>query len=212
MICMETVSKVRGWVKADGMSIREVCRKTGLSRNTVRKYLRDENVEPQYRAGSLRGSRRLLDHEVHLRLMYEADLSRPVRERRSMQGLYEALLCDGYLGSYDTVRRSILRLKGHNFGIGQGYIPLEFDAGDALQFDWSHEVVVLGGVEQKIRLAHFRLCHSRKPFIVAYLRESQEMVLDAFQPCFCFLWRCSPPRHHRQPQDDGRLYWQGQRT
>ena len=195
---METVSKVRRWVKADGMSIREVCRKTGLSRNTVRKYLRDENAEPQYRLTKPRSSRRLLDHEVHLRAMYGEpwaatgssamanDLAKPSRERRSMQGLFEALVCEGYTGSYDTVRRYIVRLKGSCASIGQGYIPLEFDAGDALQFDWSHEVVVLGGIEQKIRVAHFRLCHSRKPFIVAYLREAQEMVLDAFNRALVF--------------------------
>lgn len=186
MICMETVSKVRRWVKADGMSIKEVARRTGLSRNTVRKYLRDENAEPRYRMSQERSSRRLLEHEVHLRGMYEADLARPLRERRSMQGLYEALVVEGYTGSYDTVRRYVVRLKGSTAGVGQGYIPLEFDAGDALQFDWSHEVVVLGGVEQKIKVAHFRLCHSRKPFIVAYLRESQEMVLDAFNRAFAF--------------------------
>ena len=183
---METVSKVRRWVKADGMSIREVCRRTVLSRNTVRKYLRDENAEPQYRMTKPRSSRRLLDHEVHLRAMYEGDLAKPSRERRSMQGLFEALVCEGYTGSYDTVRRYIVRLKGSCASIGQGYIPLEFNAGDALQFDWSHEVVVLGGVEQKIRVAHFRLCHSRKPFIVAYLREAQEMVLDAFNRALAF--------------------------
>ena len=89
---METVSKIRRWVKVDGMSIKEVVRRTGLSRNTVRKYLRDENAEPQYRMTKERGSRRLLDHEVHLKGMYEADLSRPPRERRSMQGLYEDLV------------------------------------------------------------------------------------------------------------------------
>ncbi len=183
---METVSKVRRWVKADGVSIREVCRKTGLSRNTVRKYLRDDNAEPRYRMSAPRGSRRLLEHEVHLKGMYEADLCRPARERRSMRGLYESLVCEGYTGSYDTVRRYIVGLKGGGSGIGQGYIPLEFDAGDALQFDWSHEVVVLGGLEQKIRVAHFRLCHSRKPFILAYLRESQEMVLDAFNRALTF--------------------------
>ena len=183
---METVSKVRRWVKADGMAIREVCRRTGLSRNTVRKYLRDENAQPQYRQSVPRVSRRLLEHEVHLKAMYEADLARPFRERRTMQGLYEALVCEGYTGSYDTVRRYVMRLKGTCGGLGRGYVPLEFDAGDALQFDWSHEVVVLGGIEQKIRVAHFRLCHSRKPFIVAYLRESQEMVLDAFNRAFAF--------------------------
>ena len=88
MICMETLAKVRRWVKADGLSIKEVVRRTGLSRNTVRKYLRDEHVEPQYRMSTPRGSRRLLDHEVHLKGMYEGDLAKPSRERRSMQGLY----------------------------------------------------------------------------------------------------------------------------
>ena len=108
MICMETIAKVRRWVKADGLSIKEVVRRTGLSRNTVRKYLRDEHVEPQYRMSTPRGSRRLLDHEVHLKGMYEGDLAKPSRERRSMQGLYEALVCEGYTGSYDTVRRYIV--------------------------------------------------------------------------------------------------------
>ncbi|SEM40540.1 hypothetical protein SAMN05443999_12810, partial [Roseovarius azorensis] len=55
-----------------------------------------------------------------------------------------------------------------------------FAAGDALQFDWSEEYVLLGGVEHKVHVAHFRLCHSRKPFVVAYMNEKQEMVLDAF--------------------------------
>ncbi len=59
-----------------------------------------------------------------------------------------------------------------------GYIPLEYDAGDALQFDWSHEVVTLAGVDIKIYAAHFRLCHSRKPFVVVDFREARERVLD----------------------------------
>ena len=63
-------------------------------------------------------------------------------------------------------------LKADGSELLQAYIPLHFKAGDALQFDWSEEHVVLGGVEQKIKVAHFRLCHSRKPFIVAYPGES----------------------------------------
>lgn len=178
--------KVRRWVLADGMSIREVSRKTGLSRNTIRKYIREERADPKYRQGRDRPSRRLLSHEVHLKGMYLADLCLAPRERRTMQGLYEALVCEGYTGSYDTVRRYIVRLKDKGGTSSQGYIPLQFDAGDALQFDWSEEVVVLAGEAQKIKVAHFRLCHSRKPFLIAYFRETQEMVLDAFNEAFAF--------------------------
>jgi transposase len=45
--------------------------------------------------------------------------------------------------------------------------------------DWSHELVEVGGVLVKVKVAHFRLCYSRMPFCVAYHRESLEMLLDA---------------------------------
>ncbi len=98
---MESVAKIRRCVLADGMSIREVSRRTGFSRNTVRKYLRDENVEPRYRLKSPRQGRRLLEHDQQC----------AARERRSMRGLFEALDIQGFEGSYDTVRRYIVRLK-----------------------------------------------------------------------------------------------------
>ncbi|MEM1346389.1 MAG: IS21 family transposase [Pseudomonadota bacterium] len=182
---METVIKVRRWVMAEGLSIREVSRRTGLSRNTVRKYLRSEHSEPRYRQHKPRALRSLLEYEARLRALFEADSQRAPRERRSLRGLYDALVLEGFEGSYDTVRRYVLRLKACR-GEARGYVPLEFDAGDALQFDWSHERVCLGGVDTKVYVAHFRLCHARKPFVRAYLRESQEMVLDAFNQALAF--------------------------
>lgn len=44
----------------------------------------------------------------------------------------------------------------------------------------------LSGVMQPVKVAHFRLAHSRKPFVIAYLRETQEMVLDAHNHAFAF--------------------------
>lgn len=57
--------------------------------------------------------------------------------------------------------------------------PLWFAPGEAYQFDFSHEVVVLGGVTTTVKVAHLRLCHSPMRLVVAYLRETQEMVFDA---------------------------------
>ena len=58
---------------------------------------------------------------------------------------------------------------------GAVFIPLWFAPGEAYQFDWSHEVVVLGGVTTIIKVAHVRLCHSRMFLVLAYPRETQEM-------------------------------------
>ena len=183
---METVSKIRRWIKCGEKSIHQVSRETGLSRNTIRKYLRDENAEPKYKRSKPTQSKRLVEYEALLREMYTADLGHAPRARRTMRGLYEALVIKGFEGSYDTVRRYIIGLKASSGDVTKGYIPLEFDAGDALQFDWSHEIVSLNGVDQKVYAAHFKLSHSRKPFVVVYHRESQEMVLDAFNKAFTF--------------------------
>ncbi len=44
----------------------------------------------------------------------------------------------------------------------------------------------LGGIVRKIKAGHFRLCYSRKMFVVAYPCETQEMVLDAHNRAFIF--------------------------
>ena len=108
---METVAKIRRLHLADRLSIRSITRKTGLSRNTIRKYLRSNEVQPRYRLNSPRPSRRLVEHEVRLQDLYAADALRSGREQMTMQGFYDILVQEGFEGSYDTVRRYILRLR-----------------------------------------------------------------------------------------------------
>jgi hypothetical protein len=64
------------------------------------------------------------------------------------------------------------------------FVPLSFAPGDAYQFDWSHEVVLLSDVTVTVKVAHVRLCHSRMLFVRAYPRETQEMVFDAHDRAF----------------------------
>jgi hypothetical protein len=39
-------------------------------------------------------------------------------------------------------------------------VPLAFAPGEADQFDWSHEIVVLDGVTSSVKVAHVPVCHS----------------------------------------------------
>ncbi|KPQ06841.1 MAG: putative Transposase [Rhodobacteraceae bacterium HLUCCA12] len=113
--------------------------------------------------------------------------------------LSEAIVAEGNTGSYSPVQRFVSALmKSVGISVCDAFIPLHFALGDALQFDWSEEYVLLGGVEHKVHVAHFHLCHSRKPFVVAYMNESEpvnaigsrkranEMVLDAFVQALAF--------------------------
>jgi transposase len=68
----------------------------------------------------------------------------------------------------------------------KAFIPLVFPPGETCQFDWSEEIVELGGLDRKIKVGHLRLCHSRKMFVVGCPCETQEMALDAHNRAFVF--------------------------
>ena len=112
----------------------------------------------------------------------------PKAQRRTARRLFEGLQVEGYRGAYDSVQRFVQRWKTAKTGpsMTQAYVPLSFAPGEVCQFDWSHEHVELNGVMQTIKVAHFRLAFSRQMFVVAYPRETQEMVFDAHNRAFAF--------------------------
>jgi len=185
VLCMETVLKIRRLCLVEGQSISEVARRFQLSRTTVRKYLKDPSP-PAYHQTHPRPKPQLAAFETQLTDWLEQDLKRPKREQRSAMRLFEDLQREGYRGAYDSVVRHVRAHRQSPSRSADAYIPLSFDPGEAYQFDWSHEMVDLGGIAQKIKVAHFRLCYSRKLFVVAYHRESLEMVLDAHRRALVF--------------------------
>ena len=107
------------------------------------------------------------------------------RERLTLIRLFEELRGIGYGGGYDAVRRYARQWsKERGASAAAAYVPLLFGPGEAYQFDWSHEVVLLSGVTVIVKAAHVRLCHSRMPFVRVYPRETQEMVFDAHDRAF----------------------------
>ena len=174
---METIRKVR-LALSKGMSIREVAKKFSKSRNTIRKILRSEETsftyqrkEQQYPA--------LGGHIEALERLLEAEAAAAPSKRRTMLSLYEELQGQGYQGSYSSVRRYAGQWKGARTSLADVYIPLTFDKGEAFQFDWSSEEVEIDGDVIRVGVAHFRLCHSRMSFLVAYPLQRMEMLLDA---------------------------------
>ena len=184
---METIGKIRRRHLLGNENISTVARSLNLSRNTVKKYLKATEA-PRYQR----------QHQPHPKLgsfldtlttWLEQDHHLPKAQRRTARRLFECLQAEGYAGAYDSIQRHVKAWKATKPGTlqpTQAFVPLSFPAGDACQFDWSYEQVVLGGATQTIKLAHFRLAHSRQPFVIAYPRETQEMVMDAHVQAFAF--------------------------
>jgi transposase len=114
-----------------------------------------------------------------------ANEGKAARERLTLIRLFEELHGLGYDSGYDAVRRYARQWsKERGASTAAAYVPLTFAPGEAYQFDWSHEVVLLSGVTVIVKAAHVRLCHSRMLFVRAYPRETQEMVFDAHDRAF----------------------------
>ncbi|VAW50558.1 hypothetical protein MNBD_GAMMA06-100 [hydrothermal vent metagenome] len=83
--------KVRRRILVENQSIRAVSRETGLSRNTIRKYCRDDSP-PKYERKVPTALHVLKDYEGQLTQWFDADLKRPNREKRTVQKLFEKRL------------------------------------------------------------------------------------------------------------------------
>ena len=186
MIDVDLLSVIRRWHGRDKLSGREISRRTGLSRHTIRKYLALGITEPKYPP---RKSISKLDpyaEKLSIWLKREAGASR--KRRRSLKQLHCDLVTLGYEGSYDRVAafarvwRQRQREADQRASKGT-YVPLVFAPGEAFQFDWSEDWAYVGGRKMKLQVAHFKLCHSRAFMLRAYPLQTHEMLFDAHNHC-----------------------------
>lgn len=183
MLIMETVLKIRRMHQVDGLSISAIAKLTTLSRNTVRKYLRQSSSEPPTYRRQQPAKPKLGEFEQTLLQWLDLDAKRPKRQRRCARQLFEDLQRQGYQGAYDSVQRFVRDHKKRPARTA-AFVPLRFAPGEAYQFDWSEEEVEIAGVVQRVKAAHFRLTHSRQPFVMVFPRETQEMVFAAHDAAF----------------------------
>ena len=187
MVTVDTIGKVRRAHFVQGRKIKAIAREMKLARNTVREIIRAEAQTEHRYVRKDQPLPQLGAHVTPLEAMLVANLTVSRRERLTYQRMFEELRSGGYTGGYDAVRRF-----GGAWAVREGertaaaFVPLIFAAGEAYQFDWSHEIVVLDGVTTTVKVAQVRLCHSRMLFARAYMREAQEMVFDAHEKAFAF--------------------------
>ena len=192
MKSVDTIARVRRAYHVQGWSLKRISRELHVSRNTVRRILRSNETSFSYEREH-QPMPKVGPWQVQLDALLDGNDAKPRRERLTLVRIYEELCVLGYEGSYDAVRRyAKSRDKARGAAMAEAYVPLFFPPGDAYQFDWSHEIVLLNGVTVTVKVAHVRLCHSRMMFVRAYPRETQEMVFDAHDRAFAlFKGTCS---------------------
>jgi hypothetical protein len=149
--------------------LRKVVRKVIRSGDSA--FVYERRVQPQPKLGAWRGE---------LDKLLTGNAARPVRERLTVMRLFEELRGLGYVGGHDAVRRYAARWRRQqSASTAMAFVPLSFAAGEAYQFDWSHEIVVINGATTIVKVAHMRLCHSRMPPDAAVPRQILGVMRNA---------------------------------
>ena len=184
---MALLSVIRRWHFREGMAIREIERRTGLSRNTIRKYLREHTVEPKFRVPDRPSKLDPFAEKLTGWLRIDATKSR--KQKRSAKQMHADLVSLGFDGGYGRVAAFVRAWKTDRQrdaqASGRGtFVPLVFAPGEAFQFDWSEDWAIIAGKQTKLQVAHTKLSHSRAFTVRAYMLQTHEMLFDALTQAF----------------------------
>ena len=171
----------------DKLSLHEITKRTGLSRNTIRRWLRtpEEVGQPTYQREKKAG--KLTAYHATLEQALKADDHRAKQNRRTAKALFAQIQADGYTGGYSQVTDFIRAWRGKEGKAPHAFVPLKFEMGEAFQFDWSEEGLVIGGIYRRMQVSHLKLCASRAFWLVAYPSQGHEMLFDAHTRSFAAL-------------------------
>ena len=154
---MGLLNVIRRMALREKLPIREIARRTGLSRNTIRKYLKAGTVEPRFSVPE-RPSK-LDPFADKLAAWLKTETSKSRKQRRPLTQLHADLVALGFTGSYNRVAafarewRAERQREQQTTGRGT-FVPLTFRPGEAFQFDWSEDYAVIGGERTKLQVAH----------------------------------------------------------
>lgn len=170
----------------EGESQRSIAKRMGISRQTVKKYC-EGNTHPEVRKSYTR-VHNVITSDVEsfiiscLRQDMEEKLS---KQKHTAKRIYDRLVAEkGFQGSYSTVREAVRQMKAEHAVPPQADIPLEYDAGDAIQIDWGEATIYLDNRKTKVSFFCGRLCYSCDIFVQAFFSQNLESFLEAQQRMF----------------------------
>jgi transposase len=154
-------------LKRQGYGLREIGRKVGVDWRTVKKYLENKGM-PEYRQ-SKRGSK-LEPYYPMIHGWLQAENYLATR-------IHELLIAQGYLGSYEVVKRYVGRLKEERDRVA--YVRFETMPGQQAQVDFGEFMVVLpDGSEKKLYCFVMALGFSRHMYVELVERCTMTVFLD----------------------------------
>lgn len=154
----------------NGKGIKGIARELGVSKNTVRKYLRSSDP-PKFKA---RGYEKKLDR-------FQREIQEMVGQRYIGTRIYEELRKVGYDGSLSSVYRYLEEFRERERVEGLSTTRVETAPGHQMQYDWKEWDLGVGEGRVKIYLHEVVLSYSRRKHYSYSLRIRTQDIIRAIE-------------------------------
>lgn len=198
---VELFAAIRRDARVEELSIRELAKRHGVHRRTVRQAL--VSATPPTRKAPIRSSPRLDPFKDAIDDMLRSDLDAPRKQRHTATRILARLVDEhGATGlSYSTVR-DYVRVRRAQIDLEAGrrveevFVPQEHAPGQEAEVDFGEVYVVIKGVKTKCQMFIYRLSFSGKAVHRVYPTGAQEAFLEGHIDAFETLGGV-PTRHIR---------------
>jgi transposase len=177
---MDQVYVVRHRVLVDGLSVRQVAREMGISRNTVKRYVDGAPPSSRQPVTKERPAQDAARARLHA-LLDEAPRWTGGKQRLTAARLHRMLHGEGIVVGETVVKDIVREWKRQRQEV---FVPLEYRAGDLAEVDFFEVLVDVAGERRKAHMFVMRLMHSGRDFAWLYPRQDQVCFLDGHVRAF----------------------------
>jgi transposase len=184
---VELFEQIRRDREREGASIRELAKRYGVHRRTVRQALESALPPPRKRPEG-RPAPKLGSYRTLIEGWLLADREAPRKQRHTARRVWERLRDEhGLVVSERQVRRYV-RERQRELGepLAEVFVPMLHLPGVEAEVDWGQAEIELAGVRRTVFLFVMRACCSGSSFVLAFERETQQAFLEAHVEAFGF--------------------------
>lgn len=179
---------------SQGVPVREIARRLGISRTSAAKYAKQEDFSPAAPLPAARPGASVLtgfDHIIEQWL--SEDARRPRKQRHTAKRVFDRLVEEhGFTGTYSPVQRHMKQWIARNRTTGEGFTELVWPAG-TVQVDFGQAEAIIAGIRQVIHIFVVSFPFSNMRFVQAYRGETAECVAHGLRTVFEHIG--AVPRH-----------------
>ena len=128
MITMEILGRIRRLYFRDKKSLHDIARLTGLSGNTIRRWVREPQAQDALKYVRQDMPGKLDAYHAEIEQALSADSHRTRENRRTAKALFAQIQARGYTGGYSQLTAFVRQWRAKAL---KAFVPLLFELGEA---------------------------------------------------------------------------------